>query len=346
MKPMAQISIIVPVYQAENYLGPCIDSILAQTFRDFELILVDDGSKDRSGRICDEYAEKDGRIRVLHTENGGPGMARNRGMAAASGEYLCFLDSDDLLDGRNALAALYRCAEESRADITVGNYRHFSETGVEGICAHGLTSGDNSRTARFRYRGFYLTGHLAYNWGKLYRRGFLTENHLEFQNFSLAEDKLYNLCCYACQPNYAFTQESVVLYRRTENSLTRRRDAGFIENWLRLAECFSRFLADRAISADYSDILAFHMFYGSFFIVEQGFHQGQAFDSILRRLREYGKQGPVRRAMGQLARGRYLSCIPLLSRRVITWGASAVFSAHGYRLFAAATELFVKTQYP
>lgn len=343
---MPKISIIVPVYQAEAYLGACIDSILTQSFQDFELILVDDGSEDHSGGICDEYAQLDGRIRVLHTQNGGPGMARNRGAAAACGDYLCFLDADDLLDGPNALAVLYGCAEKTHADIAVGNYRHFSEAGVERICYHGLSDGDDSRSAQFRYRGFYLTGHLAYNWGKLYRTGFLRDNHLEFQDFSLAEDKLYNLCCYACRPKYAFTPDSVVLYRRTENSLTRRRDAGFIENWLRLAEGFQRFLAERGISEDFSDILALHMFYGSFFIVEQGYHQGQAFDSILHKLREYGKQGPVRRAMGQLARGRYLSCIPLLSRRAITWGASAVFSAHGYGLFTAATELFVKTQYP
>ena len=82
---MAEVSIIVPVYQVENYLRQCVDSILAQTFTDFELILVDDGSTDRSGQICDEYAEMDERVKVIHKENGGLSDARNHGMDRAAG---------------------------------------------------------------------------------------------------------------------------------------------------------------------------------------------------------------------------------------------------------------------
>ena len=94
---MAQISVIVPVYQVEAYLPQCIDSILAQTFRDFELILVDDGSQDRSGAICDEYAGRDERVRVLHKENGGLSDARNAGLEQAKGDYFLFVDSDDFI---------------------------------------------------------------------------------------------------------------------------------------------------------------------------------------------------------------------------------------------------------
>ena len=89
------LSIIVPVYNVEKYLARCIDSILAQTFTDFELILVDDGSTDNSGEICDEYAGKDPRIIVIHKENGGVSSARNHGLDIARGEYITFVDSDD-----------------------------------------------------------------------------------------------------------------------------------------------------------------------------------------------------------------------------------------------------------
>ena len=90
-----KISVIVPVYNAEKYLHRCIDSILAQTFTDFEMLLIDDGSTDKSGDICDEYAKKDKRIRVFHKENGGVSSARNVGLDNAIGEWICFVDSDD-----------------------------------------------------------------------------------------------------------------------------------------------------------------------------------------------------------------------------------------------------------
>ena len=92
-----RVSIIVPVYKAEAYLHRCIDSIIVQTFTNWELLLVDDGSPDRSGVICDEYAGKDERIKVFHKENGGVSSARNLGIDKAVGEWLCFIDSDDTI---------------------------------------------------------------------------------------------------------------------------------------------------------------------------------------------------------------------------------------------------------
>ena len=94
---MPEISIIVPVYNTEKYLHRCIDSILAQTFTDFELILVDDGSPDNCPQICDEYAEKDCRVKVIHQENGGLSAARNAGIDIATGTFIFFCDSDDYI---------------------------------------------------------------------------------------------------------------------------------------------------------------------------------------------------------------------------------------------------------
>lgn len=90
-----KISVIIPVYNVEKYLNKCIDSVLNQTYKDFELILVDDGSPDKSGKICDDYAKKDKKIKVLHTENSGASKARNNGLSIAQGEFITFLDSDD-----------------------------------------------------------------------------------------------------------------------------------------------------------------------------------------------------------------------------------------------------------
>ena len=95
---MPKISVIVPVYKTEQYLPQCVESILGQTFSDLELLLIDDGSPDRSGAICDQYAEQDARVRVIHKENGGVSTARNAGLDAAVGDYITFVDSDDYID--------------------------------------------------------------------------------------------------------------------------------------------------------------------------------------------------------------------------------------------------------
>ena len=115
-----KISIIVPVYNAEHYIHQCIDSILAQTFTDFELILVNDGSQDNSGSICNEYGKVDGRIRVLHKENGGQSSARNLGLNNATGDYIGFVDSDDWIDQEMYLS-LINPAILMNADIVACN---------------------------------------------------------------------------------------------------------------------------------------------------------------------------------------------------------------------------------
>lgn len=128
---MPLFSVIVPVYQVEAYLRPCVDSILAQSFGDLELILVDDGSPDGCGPLCDGYAEKDGRVAVIHQQNAGLLMARKAGLDAACGEYVCFVDSDDWVD-TNWLETIRRCIEENgRPDMVIHGYTQHADGGAE-----------------------------------------------------------------------------------------------------------------------------------------------------------------------------------------------------------------------
>lgn len=124
---MPKISVIVPVYNTEKYLNRCIDSILAQTFTDFELLLIDDGSKDSSGTICDEYAAKDARVRVFHKENGGVSSARNLGLDNAKGEWIAFVDSDDWVKDRYLSAFISKCDDSTQMMIQ----------GIEIVGKHG-----------------------------------------------------------------------------------------------------------------------------------------------------------------------------------------------------------------
>ena len=116
-----KISVIVPVYKAEAYLHRCVDSILAQTFQDFEVLLIDDGSPDRSGEMCDEYARKDRRVRVFHKENGGVSSARQCGMDHAQGEYTIHADPDDWVEPM-MLEELYKKAKEEDADMVICDF--------------------------------------------------------------------------------------------------------------------------------------------------------------------------------------------------------------------------------
>ena len=116
---MPQISIIVPVYKVEKYINRCIDSILTQTFTDFELILVDDGSPDNCPAICDRYVSKDNRVKVIHKKNGGVSSARNSALDIAQGEYITFVDADDLLE-QNALYALLDGMKSLENGLVIG----------------------------------------------------------------------------------------------------------------------------------------------------------------------------------------------------------------------------------
>lgn len=124
------VSVVVPVYRVEQYLDRCVTSILAQTFSDFELILVDDGSPDRCPQMCDEWAEKDSRIVVMHKKNGGPQDAVNYGVNLAQGEFITFADSDDWVEPA-FLETLYRGITEYDADVIQCNYRRISEKSSE-----------------------------------------------------------------------------------------------------------------------------------------------------------------------------------------------------------------------
>lgn len=122
------ISVIIPVYKCEKYLAQCIESVLNQTFQDFELILVDDGSLDSSPQICDEYAQKDVRIQVIHKKNGGVSSARNEGIKVARGEYITFIDSDDYIDAE-MFQGLYEKIKLNEGDLIISGLRYiFEET--------------------------------------------------------------------------------------------------------------------------------------------------------------------------------------------------------------------------
>ena len=159
-----EISIITPVYKVEKYLRRCVDSVLKQSFSDFELILVDDGSPDQSGAICDQYASEDNRVRVIHQKNGGAAVARNTGLDAASGKWIAFIDSDDWVHP-DYLRVLHETAEQKHADLVTCRYETTSGVSAVGDAA---VSPIVSSEDREEYWLGDRTGAVV-PWGKLYR---------------------------------------------------------------------------------------------------------------------------------------------------------------------------------
>ena len=204
-----KISVIVPVYKVGQYLPRCIDSILAQTFTDFELLLIDDGSPDNSGKICDEYAKKDERIRVFHKENGGVSSARNFGLDNARGEWVAFVDSDDWIDRDYISEAI--------------------EYLMQGISTYiyGFTIvKDNQEIMPFSFvRGAYASVQYLNNanrqlacWGQFLSNDIIKKSRIRFDNrLSMSEDVLF-MIQYLVKANTIFLSNHNYYYYRIHGS--------------------------------------------------------------------------------------------------------------------------------
>jgi glycosyltransferase involved in cell wall biosynthesis len=229
---MVKISIIVPVYNAEKYLPQCIGSILSQTVTDFELLLIDDGSSDRSGKICDEYSRNDFRIRVFHKENSGVSSARNFGIDKAQGEWITFVDSDDWL-ATNFLEQMLNKARELNVDAVFCNcYYVFENEAVQKIIYTENTIEDGkSMLKRFLTR----FGTRSELWGKIIKRKYL--NHRLKENVKIGEDFLYLIELYhAHDCRTAIITDYLYYYRQLDSSAMNNSDLVFHNKQL-LMEC-------------------------------------------------------------------------------------------------------------
>lgn len=299
---MPKISVIVPVYNAEQYLPRCVDSILDQSFNDFELLLVDDGSTDESGMICDEYAVKDSRIHVIHKENGGVSSARNVGLDNAIGEWVCFVDSDDELmpDGLKVLEegfsddvdlvmAGYEIMDEGGNDV------YSIETRVEIRITNLMAISEMFSPADYRYQG--------YIWGKAFRTSVIQAGGLRFaEDIFYNEDRLFVTQFICHSKNDAFyTTKPVYKYFERANgvmmSLRKNFNSKFVtdmEAQVRMRELVRSCYDDEILweSADYG-------VYHSYRMIVAMMRKTDAFDASLRNeLRT--------RLFGIIGRGKYI----------------------------------------
>ena len=220
-------SVIVPVYKVEDYLVNCIESVLNQTFSDFELILVDDGSPDACPKICEEYAKKDSRIKVVHKPNGGLAGARRTGIKVASGDYVFNLDSDDLIE-KDTFECAYNIINDTACDIVSFSYRWVKGTQTVSVTDDGIDEGlyGKKDIEKYIYPRLLMDENMChisyYLSGKAVKRELLTPNQLNVnEKISLGEDLCCVIPCYLQAESVYISKKAAYLYTVRNDSLSK-----------------------------------------------------------------------------------------------------------------------------
>ena len=226
-----KITVIVPVYNVENYLNKCLDSLINQTYKNLEIIVINDGSTDNSGEICQEYAQKDNRIVYIEKENGGPSDARNAGLDRMTGSYVTFVDSDDWIE-LDYVEILYKKITEYQADIAVGNYYSFNE--AEGMYYFHIFGDsyyekvyDNVSIFENLYESQEMKSFALISvFGKLYKADLV--KHLRFDIGKLGEDGYINQKLYLLVQKVIYINQGLYAYRQRSGSITKT----WTEKWM------------------------------------------------------------------------------------------------------------------
>ncbi len=212
------VSIIIPIYKVEQYLHRCVDSVLAQTYKNIEIILVDDGSPDRCSEICDEYAAADKRVKAIHQKNGGLSAARNAGFEACEGEYLYYLDSDDFITS-DCIELLYKGIIKTGADVSCGSYKFFFDGDSCDVCRKIKTYDvmDSSVVLRNLLDG-KVSLEFAVVWNKLIKKDKVSSIRFPIKKYH--EDEYYNWKLYLNTESVCFINQITYMYYQRKSSIT------------------------------------------------------------------------------------------------------------------------------
>lgn len=344
-----KVTVIVPVHDAQEYLDEMLQSVLNQSYREMEVLLIENGSGDQSLQLCRRWEQKDDRIRVYQEEICGIGKARNRGMREAQGEYLCFVDADDYFSDLHILDKMIRILEQTGADLAVCNYVRLWKERLLPAAGHEHFSILRPDSEDFRFHGFFSVGTLAYVWGKVYRKSFLTDHEIHFSDLEYGEDKVFNMQCYVCGARYAFLEDRGYVYRNNEQSVMHNQNVH--SGWLDAAHYFNAWTndwagkdQDRQKQSEYCrELIAYLIFFGAFFDAkesEKAGHRGRW--AVHRMLKCYGRDELGHSCFLSLRRGVQSK---MLSQRMWKWmlfAFSAGMSFHLYAVLALGIRFLIR----
>lgn len=217
LKEKKLVSIVVPIYKVENYLKKCVDSIINQTYKSLEIILVDDGSPDNCGVICDEYKKMDKRIKVIHKKNGGLSDARNRGLDVATGEYICFVDSDDFVS-ELYIEKLLKKALKEKADIVACNFQYIDELGKIWVRKE---KEDKVYFSKEAIKDIFTTTQdtEVMMCNKIYKKNLFVDNNIKFPVGKLHEDNFTTYKLYDKANKIILINDKLYYYLQRNNSI-------------------------------------------------------------------------------------------------------------------------------
>lgn len=298
---MCMVSVIVPIYQVEAYLPKCLDSILAQTFTDYELILVNDGTKDKSADIMAAYAQRDARIHLIHKENGGLSSARNAGLAIAKGKYIAFVDSDDYIEP-TMLEDTVRAAEEMGADQVLFNYRLVDAQGEHGpylsfkdevidLGALGL--------AQYFYRYWMPYKHGQEAWSKLYRREIIERHGLRYAPNTeiFAEDTLFSAMYLLHTQKIAALSKPYVNYVQRGDSLMAMKKPNLARRLMTLSVRLCEYAEKVGRESEIRDVLPV-LCYDK--LICKGIRFDPSMDDVYTAMEEFAEDKTMRRLLSRL----------------------------------------------
>lgn len=310
-----KVSIVIPVYNVERQLKRCVDSVINQTYKNVEIILVDDGSTDDSGELCDQLEHIDDRIIVIHQENKGLSGARNSGMKNVTGDYVYFLDSDDYIEF-DAIERLAERAISTNADIIIGNYSIVNEkneiTKRDSFSKEVFTDGMwNSSGERFKY--FFGRSYGTTAWNKLYRVNYLSGLNIEFERNDLifAEDLLFNMKVFLNKPNIEMVNHYTYFYYKVSGSITTSYKPNLAKRYMNLLESFYNYATKINKTKDAEDLIAYYTFTAiDNTCLNEYEYSDNRYKSLKENLLLYSNNLLIINAMKDLSNGKFLDDVP------------------------------------
>lgn len=253
------ITIIIPIYNVEKYLRECIESVLNQTYKNLEIILIDDGSKDNSAKICDEYEEKEKRIKVIHKENGGVSSARNKGLEIATGDYITFIDGDDYID-KDYIEKLLKNLKEKNVECVLCGFNRIYDKSAEII-----TKGENKLISKKEFLDSILNvqGGAGMACAKLWKKE--TIINLRFnEKIKIAEDSLFGIQAVKNVNNVYILNEALYNYRFNKNSAVRKYNKDFANICLESMKAAKKYIEkeyanEKEVKEKFNNYIAYHI---------------------------------------------------------------------------------------